>query len=230
MGLAPHRLRDSPQLMPMVRRTRFVPYRPKSILNKAKRPDHWFWTRYSAYAYIGCQHGCAFCYCRERKYAPYDDPEDFAYVIKVKQNAAELLRRALSRAPVDLVFTGDYQPAERKFMLSKQMLEVCRDLGFPVFVLERSPLVFRDIGILRDINRCAPSVVAFSILTTPESPSYTRVREIERLAPARGAAITPTRRQAVAGGGSYRAEGGPACAGCPPDADWALRLVGVGSR
>ena len=53
------------------------------------------------YPYIGCQHGCEFCYCRERKYAPYDDPADFAYVIKVKENAPELLRRALARAAVD---------------------------------------------------------------------------------------------------------------------------------
>ena len=168
----------------MSRRTVFVPYSPKSILNKAKRADHWFWTRYSAYPYIGCQHGCAFCYCRERKYAPYDDPEDFAHVIKVKQNAADLLRRALSRLPADLVFTGDYQPAERKFMVSRRMLEVCRDLGFPVFVLERSPLVLRDLDLLREINQRAPSVVAFSILTTPGSLSYPSVREIERLAPA----------------------------------------------
>jgi DNA repair photolyase len=168
----------------MSRRTVFVPYSPKSILNKAKRADHWFWTRYSAYPYIGCQHGCAFCYCRERKYAPYDDPEDFAHVIKVKENAPHLLRRALARVPADIVFTGDYQPAERKFMVSRRMLEVCRDLGFPVFVLERSPLVVRDLDLLREINQRAPSVVAFSILTTPESPSYASVREIERLAPA----------------------------------------------
>jgi DNA repair photolyase len=40
----------------------FVPYRPKTILNKHKRPDHWFWTRYTAYPYKGCQHGCEFCY------------------------------------------------------------------------------------------------------------------------------------------------------------------------
>jgi DNA repair photolyase len=167
----------------MSRRTSFVPYQPRSILNKAKRADHWFWTRYSAYPYIGCQHGCAFCYCRERKYAPYEDPEDFAHVIKAKQNAPELLRRALSKVPADVVFTGDYQPAERKFLLSLRMLEVCRDLGFPVFVLERSPLVLRDIELLQDINRRAPSVVAFSILTTPDAPSYAHVRSIERLAP-----------------------------------------------
>ena len=82
----------------MGRRATFTPYRPKTILNKHKRADHWFWTRYSAYPYIGCQHGCEFCYCREEKYYPYTDVHDFAYVIKVKENAPELLRRALSRA------------------------------------------------------------------------------------------------------------------------------------
>ena len=55
------------------RKTIFETYRPRTILNKSKRPDHWFWTRYTAYPYIGCQHGCHFCYCREKKYAPYDD-------------------------------------------------------------------------------------------------------------------------------------------------------------
>jgi DNA repair photolyase len=93
----------------MSRRAVFVPYRPKTVLNKSKRADHWFWTRYSAYPYIGCQHGCEFCYCRERKYCPYDDYRDFPYVIKVKENAPDLLRKGLSRAPVDVVFTGDYQ-------------------------------------------------------------------------------------------------------------------------
>lgn len=167
----------------MSRRASFVPYRPKTILNKHKRADHWFWSRYSAYPYLGCQHGCEFCYCREQKYSPYDDPDDFAYVIKVKENAADLLRRALQHSAVDLVFTADYQPAERKFGLSRQMLEVCRDLGFPVFVLERSPLVLRDIDLLQEINAQAPSVVAFSAISTPDSPNHARARLMEHLAP-----------------------------------------------
>ncbi len=156
------------------RRTVFFPYQPKTILNKAKRADHWFWSRYSAYPYIGCQHGCAFCYCRERKYSPYDAPHDFAYLIKVKENAPELLERALRRVPVDVVFTGDYQPAERKFGISRRMLEVCRDLGFPVFVLERSPLVLRDLDVLREIHERAGAIVAFSIISTGEAPSAER--------------------------------------------------------
>ena len=146
----------------MSQRTRFVCYQPKSILNKGKRADHWFWTRYSAYPYLGCQHGCAFCYSRERKYIPHkpQDPDatydeevdEFSHLIKIKENAPQLLRKALERVPMDAVFTGDYQPAEKKFKLSRQMLAVCLDLGFPVFILTRSPLVLRDMDLLAAIN------------------------------------------------------------------------------
>jgi DNA repair photolyase len=167
----------------MARRTVFLPYRPRTILNKGKRADHWFWSRYSAYPYKGCQHGCHFCYCRERKFCPHDDPADFSYVIQVKENAPELLRRALSRLPVDLVMTGDYQPVEKKLEVSRRMLEVCLELGFPVSVLERSPLVLRDLDLLRDINQRAPSVVFFSIIYTPDSGQRDRLRQMENLAP-----------------------------------------------
>lgn len=167
----------------MARRVEFVPYRPRTILNKHKRPDHWFWTRYTAHPYKGCQHGCEFCYCREKKYAPHEDPNDFAYRIMVKENAPELLRRALSRVPVGQVGTGDYQPLERKFQLSRKMLEVCYDLGFPVFVLERSPLVLRDLDLLQAIAERATAVVAFSIVSTPDSRNDHLVRHMERLAP-----------------------------------------------
>jgi DNA repair photolyase len=112
-----------------------------------------------------------------------DDPTDFGYVIKVKENAPELLRKALSRLPVDVVCTGDYQAAERKFTLSRQMLNVCYELGFPVFVLTRSPLVLRDLDLLQAINERARAVVAFSIISAPDAPGYGRVCQIERLAP-----------------------------------------------
>ncbi len=165
------------------RKTIFVPYKPKTILNKAKRADHWFWTRYSAYPYLGCQHGCEFCYCREQKYSPYDDPTDFSHVIKVKQNAPELLRRALKNAPLDAIFTADYQPAERKFQMSRRMLEVCLEAGFPVFVLERNPGILRDLDLLKAIHQKARVTVAFSIITTPDSKNYERVCQMENLAP-----------------------------------------------
>jgi DNA repair photolyase len=101
----------------------------------------------------------------------------------VKENAPVLLRKALSRVPGDLVFTGDYQPVERKFGISRKMLEVCYDLGFPVFVLERNPGVLRDLDLLQAINQRSPSVVPFSIISTPDSSNYDRVCQMENLAP-----------------------------------------------
>ena len=183
----------------MSRRVNFVPYKPKTILNKHKRADHWFWTRYSAYPYLGCQHGCEFCYCREQKYSPYDDPTDFAYLIKVKENAPELLHRALSRTPVDMIFTGDYQPAERKLKLSHKMLEVCHELGFPVFVLERSPRILDDLDLLQAIHEKARVVVGFSIISTPDSPNYDRVCQMEHLAPKAEKRFKTMERLAAAG-------------------------------
>jgi len=165
------------------RRTTFVQYKTHSILNKNKRPDTWFWTRYTAYPYIGCQHGCHFCYCREEKYAPYADIADFPYVIKVKQNAPALFYQALSKLPRDVVAVGDYQPAEKKFELSRRMLETCLELQFPVFILERSPIVLRDLDLLQEINKVAHVSVLFSIIHTTRSPHANRIRRIERLAP-----------------------------------------------
>ncbi|MFZ5909591.1 MAG: radical SAM protein [Chloroflexota bacterium] len=183
----------------MKRCVTFLPYKPKTVLNKHKRADHWFWTRYSAYPYIGCQHGCEFCYCREQKYSPYDDPDDFAYVIKIKENAPELLRRGLKNAPLDAVFTGDYQPAERKFGLSRKMLEVCHELGFPIFVLERNDGILRDLDLLQAIHQKARATVAFSIISTPDSKNYARVCQMEHLAPPAAKRFAAMEKIAAAG-------------------------------
>jgi DNA repair photolyase len=56
-------------------------------------------------------------------------------------------------------------------------------LGFPVFVLTRSPLILRDLDLLQDINQRARAVVAFSIISAPGAPGHDKVRQIERLAP-----------------------------------------------
>jgi len=67
--------------------------------------------------------------------------------------------------------------------VSQRILEVCLELGFPVSILERSPLVLRDLDLLKEINARAPSVVFFSMISAPGSPAYELVREMENLAP-----------------------------------------------
>ena len=183
----------------MARKAEFIPYKAKALLNKHKHPDHWFWTRYSAYPYIGCQHGCEFCYCRERKYAPYDDIGDFPYVIKVKENAPELLRRALAKNPRGAIAVGDYQPLERKFLISRQLLQVCLELDFPVFMLERSPLVLRDLDLIREIARRSYATVAFSVIHTAQSPHAEQLDRMEHLAPRPAGRFAAMEKLAAAG-------------------------------
>ena len=100
---------------------------------------------------------------------------------------------------MDVLFTGDYQPAERKFTLSRQMLEVCLELGFPVFILSRSPLVLRDLALLQAINERSRAVVAFSIVSTPDSRDYDRVCQMERLAPPAAKRFAAMEQLAAAG-------------------------------
>ena len=167
-----------------------------------------------------------YCYLRERKYCPFDDLGDFGYVIKVKENAPELLRKALSRLPVDVIATGDYQAVEKKFEVSRRILKVCLDLGFPVSVLERSPLVLRDLDLLREINQQTPSVVFFSMISAPDSPSYERVRQMENLAPRmekRYAAMEQIAKAGILTGISMM----PICPGCAtPTRTWRRPCAG----
>ena len=87
---------------------KFVPYQPKRILNIHKHVDGgWFWTKYGAHPYIGCQEGCVYCYWRDEKYNMLArDPatrhlsDPFSQYIKVKTNAAELLRKELPRGTI----------------------------------------------------------------------------------------------------------------------------------
>ena len=145
-------------------------YRAKRIVNKHKHLDPWFWTRYSAHPYIGCAHGCEYCYTREEKYSPYTNPADFARVIKVKVNAPTLLKKELAQCSKDLISIGDWQPLEKRYRLSRQMLKVCLELKFPVFILEKSDLVLQDINILqRMVSRNIPVITGFSIITTRDN-------------------------------------------------------------
>ena len=160
----------------------YRPYRARRILNIHRHVDGgWFWDRYSAHPYVGCEHGCEFCYSRSRKYLQADNPEDFSRIIKVKTNAPEQLRNELSKVPRDIIVTGDYQPAEGRFKLSRKILEVIRDLNFPVHVVERSPLVLRDLDILQEINKRSWVCVSISITTLDDK--LTRIFEPKASAP-----------------------------------------------
>jgi DNA repair photolyase len=143
----------------------FQEYRARKIVNVHKHVDGpWFWGKYTAHPYVGCRSGCEFCYTRGSRYLGRRDPDTFDTLIQVKVNAVELLRKELPRLEHEVISCGDWQqPAEDRYRLSRGMLEVVRDLGFPLFIVERSPLLTRDLDLLMEINRQTWVGVVFSI-------------------------------------------------------------------
>ena len=144
---------------------KFQEYQPKRIVNIHKHVDGaWFWDKYTAHPYIGCSFGCEFCYSRGGVYSGNRNPEDFDSVIRVKTNAPGLLKRELSRLESEIIACGDWQePAEHRYRLSRKMLEVVLELGFPLLIIERSPTVVRDLDIISEINKKAWAGVIFSL-------------------------------------------------------------------
>jgi DNA repair photolyase len=173
----------------------FQEYRARKIINVHKHVDGpWFWGKYTAHPYVGCRSGCEFCYSRGSRYSRRD-PDTFDSLIGVKTNAVELLRKELPVLARETISVGDWQqPAESRYRLSRGMLEVLRDQGFPLFIIERSPLLIRDLDLLVDINERTWVGVLFSISNAdpilkrafePRSPGVKRrLRAMEKLASA----------------------------------------------
>jgi DNA repair photolyase len=143
----------------------FQEYEARKLVNVHKHTDGpWFWDKYSAHPYIGCRSGCEFCYCRGGRYLGKDGIDTFDTHIRVKTNAVALLDKELAKLEPDVIGCGDWQqPAEDRYQLSRQMLEVVLTHEFPLFIVERSPLLTRDIDLLVEIDKRTQVSVALSI-------------------------------------------------------------------
>ena len=138
--------------------TEFLPDTSKSIVSENDSPDVPF--RYSLNPYRGCEHGCAYCYARPtHEYLGFNAGLDFETKIIVKHDAAALFREFLSRdawQPEPITFSGVtdcYQPAERKFRLTRQCLEVALGCRQPIGIITKNALVLKDLDLLREMAR-----------------------------------------------------------------------------
>jgi hypothetical protein len=107
------------------------------------------------------------------------------------------LKKALAKKPVDLIRLGDYQPTETKYRYSRKMLEVCRDLNFPVLILEKTPSLIGDMELLKEISRNSYLNIGWSIITARDDELR---KHIERVAPpvkARFAAMRKVAEQGI---------------------------------
>ena len=142
----------------------------RSIISRNDSPDISF--DQSINPYRGCEHGCSYCYARPtHAYLGHSPGLDFETELYAKPNAAELLRRELSRrsyVPSTIALgtaTDPYQPIEREHRITRGILEVLEEMHHPVGIVTKSALVVRDIDVLARMARQDLVKVAVSVTT-----------------------------------------------------------------
>ena len=121
---------------------------------------------YGMNIYRGCSHGCVYCDSRSKCYQFTHTFED----IEVKQNAPELLERALrSKRQKCMIGTGSmsdpYMHCEEELNLTRRCLEIIHRYGFGAAVQTKSDRILRDIDLLNEINQRAKCVVQMTLTT-----------------------------------------------------------------
>lgn len=154
-------------------KTEFIEVYPKTILNKVNSPD--IPMGFSLNPYQGCEHGCIYCYARNtHPYWGYSAGLEFEQKILVKKNAAKLLEEQLKKPSwkaTPLMFAGNtdcYQPAEREFGITRQILEVLWQYRHPVGIITKNSLILRDLDILKQLASENLVHVSISVTTLDE--------------------------------------------------------------
>jgi len=141
---------------------------------------------YTVNLYRGCTHACVYCYAPSLVH----DDREWGKFVDAKVDAPAILRRELrdaERAPVFLSSASDpYQPVEARYKLTRRCIQELDSFGFPVVVLTRSPLVLRDLDILRRMEwvrvGCSISTAATRAFEPGVPPLERRLETLRRLA------------------------------------------------
>jgi len=157
----------------------------KSILSKSKVSD------YTINPYVGCEHGCTYCYARfMKRWAGHK--EEWGQFVDVKINAIDCLQREIKKKHVGKVWISGvcdpYQPLEKKHELTRSILKVLLKHDWPVTIQTKSPLLLRDVELLREFS---DAEVGLTITTAdenirkifePNAPSIQdRIEAVEKL-------------------------------------------------
>ena len=139
-------------------KTKYIPVYPKTVINPVNSPD--VPMKFSMNPYQGCEHGCIYCYARNtHEFWGYSAGLDFEQQILVKEEAPALLEKKLRKKSwkaETIVLSGNtdcYQPAEQKFKLTRDCLEVFLKYRHPVGIITKNALLLRDIDLIEELNR-----------------------------------------------------------------------------
>ena len=151
--------------------TEYRPLASRSILNKTVSRRGLPFT-HAINPYRGCEFGCRYCYARYTHEFMEMSPEEFERKIYFKQNAAWLLEQELKRLRPGTEIalgtaTDPYQPLERRQRVTRSILEVfARHSGFALGIVTKSPLIVRDLDLLRQIAGTNRLTVHVTVTTT----------------------------------------------------------------
>jgi len=158
---------------------------PKSIINFNTSPDLPF--DRSINAYRGCEHGCIYCFARPtHAYHDLSPGLDFETQLFAKPNAAALLEKTFAKPnyePAPLAIgtnTDPYQPIEKRYRVTRQILEVMLKCFHPVGITTKSDRVLDDIHLLAALSKHMLTAVAISVTSLDSCTA----RMIEPRAPA----------------------------------------------
>ncbi len=171
----------------------------RTILNKCSSRRMPF--PYTINPYRGCEFGCRYCYARyTHEFMGMEDGNLFEQKIYVKAHAAGILRRELGRLPAGEIAMGTstdpYQPAERRYGVTRSILEVfAGERGRTLSITTKSNLIARDVDLLAAIARSNVLHVNMTVTTTDAALA----RKLEPRAPRPDLRLAAVRLLASAG-------------------------------
>ena len=181
-------------------RTTVTIERPKTIINRNKSPDIPF--DRSINPYRGCEHGCIYCFARpSHAFHDLSPGLDFETKLFAKPDAAALLRAELAKRnyvcqPMAMgTNTDPYQPIEREWRVTRQVIEVLAEYDHPLFITTKSDRVTRDLDLLAPMAAKELAAVAISVTSLVPRIAMT----IEPRAPHPERRLAAVRRLADAG-------------------------------
>jgi DNA repair photolyase len=197
VGIA--RLAAQSPVLESKREVEYLEIPARSILNHTKPNMPFRWT---INPYRGCEIGCKYCFARYAHEFMELDPHSFERKIYAKATPAFLLRQELARVADKAegiaigTATDPYQPAERRFLRTRAILEVfARERGWHIGLITKSDLITRDLDLLREIARRNVLSVHVTITTLDEKLA----RLLEPLAPRPDLRLTTVQKLRSAG-------------------------------
>jgi len=190
---------DAPCLEPK-RRVEYFELAARSYLARcasARVPFRW-----TINPYRGCEFGCKYCYARyTHEFMELRDPLQFERKIYAKELSPARFREELGALPLGETIglgtaTDPYQPAERRYGVTRQMLEVFASLaGFHLGITTKSDLIARDVELLKEVSRRHYLRVSMTVTTV----DVDLARLLEPMAPRPDLRLAAVRTLADAG-------------------------------